>query len=56
MLDGRGVDVAGLLEQGFVIPVGVDDGELAGDQVVIPDEDGVDGGQDGLFIDTRISG
>lgn len=44
VLDDGGVDVTSLLEQGFIVPVRVDDGQLAGDQVVVTDEDGVDGG------------
>ena len=55
VLDDGGVDVTRLLEQSLVVPVGVDDGELLGDQVVVPHEDRVDHGQDGLLVDARIA-
>ena len=37
MLDHGDDNVAGLLEQGLVVPVGVDLGQLLGDQVVLPE-------------------
>ena len=51
VLDHGDDDVSGLLEEGLVVPVGVDVGQLLGNQVVLPDKEGVGDGQDGLLID-----
>ncbi len=50
-----GHDVAGLMEDSLIIPVGVDLSQLTADPVVLTDKEGVDKGQDSLFIDTSIS-
>ena len=56
VLDHGGDDVAGLLEQSLVVPVGVDLSQLLGNQVVLTDEKSVSDGQNGLFVDARITG
>ena len=44
------------LEDGLVVPVRIDLAQLSSDPVVFPDEESVDHGQDGLLVDSGVSG
>ena len=44
------------MEDGLVVPVWVDLGQLGGNPVVLPEVDGVQGGQGGLLASPRIPG
>ena len=55
VLEDGDIDVPRLLEYRLVTPVGVEGPELPGDEVVVPDHDGVEHGQHGLLIHSRVS-